>query len=871
MVRIIIKGGVWKNTEDEILKAAISKYGKNQWARISSLLVRKTPKQCKARWYEWLDPSIKKTEWSKEEDEKLLHLAKLMPTQWRTIAPIVGRTATQCLERYQKLLDEAEQRENDEGGAGPSGSNLTLTGPSGGESAPTAEEVRRLRPGEIDPDPETKPARPDAVDMDEDEKEMLSEARARLANTQGKKAKRKARERALEEARRLAMLQKKRELKAAGINVRQKKPKKGMDYMTDIPFEKQPTIGFYDTSEEDSRAIRAPIGRSIGQMDNPDKAKREEDEKLRQKKEAERKKQSEEGKAAFSKQREEQLRKLQENEQISKRRKLNLPEAQVGQRELDEIVKLGMASESAHSLVAGPEGGDESSRGLLGNYPALEHARDARTPRTAPQDDTVMREARSLRNLANLQTPLLGGANMATNAGTGRSSATPSRQTAQTPNPLLTPRNRIEGREDESRTPQSNSGNGSIRGSSVASTPLRTPLRDSFGLNIDENVSMVGGVDSSRDLKRAAQAARARLQQGFLGLPAPKNDFELVLDEEQNDDSQKEENDTQIEEDEADREAKLAKLEEEERTKEFARRSQVVQRNLPRPANVNLEAMLKAIGPAPPVGSDVSLRVHHLIAEEMAHLAKHDSVVHPIAGSTSTGGMRSGLPIIPDEKLSIARELVRLELASQLGIVKENKDAISDDVIKKAIDEHLDIETEKGQQTILDFEKSLKESRNNMMWNADKGVWCDRSTLDSRMIVAGQSARLEAIRKEINRLANQATKEEKKLGKLLGGYQARSKSLAESILQSFRTMSEGEMEKEAYKRLREIESVLKEERISHLLGEVNILERREKLAQGFYHDHDEERKKLQREVEMLEDEIAMREAEHLNDAALQES
>ena len=46
---------------------------------------------------------------------------------------------------------------------------------------------------------------------------MLSEARARLANTQGKKAKRKARERQLEEARRLAVLQKRRELKAAGI------------------------------------------------------------------------------------------------------------------------------------------------------------------------------------------------------------------------------------------------------------------------------------------------------------------------------------------------------------------------------------------------------------------------------------------------------------------------------------------------------------------------------------------------------------------------------------------------------------------------------------------------------------------------------
>lgn len=154
----VVKGGVWyvicwppypnttdpnaktlyrTNIEDEILKASVSKYGLNQWARVSSLLARKTPKQCKARWSEWLDPGIRKIEWSKEEDEKLLHLAKLMPTQWRTIAPIVGRTATQCLERYQKLLDEAEARENDE---------LGLGGPAGGETAaPSADDVRRLR------------------------------------------------------------------------------------------------------------------------------------------------------------------------------------------------------------------------------------------------------------------------------------------------------------------------------------------------------------------------------------------------------------------------------------------------------------------------------------------------------------------------------------------------------------------------------------------------------------------------------------------------------------------------------------------------------------------------------------------------------
>lgn len=54
--------------------------------------------------------------------------------------------------------------------------------------------------------------------MDIDEREMLSEAKARLANTEGKKAKRKARERMLDESKRIAMLQRRRELKQVGIN-----------------------------------------------------------------------------------------------------------------------------------------------------------------------------------------------------------------------------------------------------------------------------------------------------------------------------------------------------------------------------------------------------------------------------------------------------------------------------------------------------------------------------------------------------------------------------------------------------------------------------------------------------------------------------
>ena len=57
----------------------------------------------------------------------MLHLAKIMPTQWRTIAPIVGRTAAQCLERYEKLLDEAMRAD--------------------GQAPDDADDPRRLRPG----------------------------------------------------------------------------------------------------------------------------------------------------------------------------------------------------------------------------------------------------------------------------------------------------------------------------------------------------------------------------------------------------------------------------------------------------------------------------------------------------------------------------------------------------------------------------------------------------------------------------------------------------------------------------------------------------------------------------------------------------
>lgn len=80
---------------------------------------------------------------------------------------------------------------------------------------------------------------------------MLAEARVRLANTQGKKAKRKAREKQIEEARRLANIQKQRELRAAGIDIVVKKKVKGMNHNAEVPFERKPLQLAYRTGADE--------------------------------------------------------------------------------------------------------------------------------------------------------------------------------------------------------------------------------------------------------------------------------------------------------------------------------------------------------------------------------------------------------------------------------------------------------------------------------------------------------------------------------------------------------------------------------------------------------------------------------------------
>lgn len=175
-----------------MLKAAVMKYGLNQWARVASVLPTKTSRQCKCRWFAWLDPGIRKREWVRSEDECLLHVVRIFPRQWQTISPVVGRTVWQCIERYNRLVEIARMTSKEKSLSGFNNIHQDYM------------EVRDS-------------ARPDSQEFVTLDSQILSEVRSRLANTKGKKAKRRAREAMLDSSRRLASFQKQSDIRKVGL------------------------------------------------------------------------------------------------------------------------------------------------------------------------------------------------------------------------------------------------------------------------------------------------------------------------------------------------------------------------------------------------------------------------------------------------------------------------------------------------------------------------------------------------------------------------------------------------------------------------------------------------------------------------------
>jgi pre-mRNA-splicing factor CDC5/CEF1 len=821
MVRITFRSGVWKNTEDEILKAAVMKYGLNNWSRCASLLHSKNGKQCKARWYEWLDPSIKKTEWTREEEEKLLHLAKIMPTQWRTIAPMVGRTPAQCLEHYERLLSQAS----------------SSASASASVSGADTDNLRKLRPGEVDPTPEARPARPDPVDMDEDEKEMLMEARARLANTQGKKAKRKARERQLNEARRLASLQKIRELRAAGIEPRKRKRKKNMmDLNAEIPFEMQAPKGFFDTAadRQRTRSMRNDpkfIGSKLHELDK--KKSQSDVERAEKRAEKRAKLMRKVNLPAYL----EKVSRLNDPHRQRIRSSVVLPAPQITDEELEDITKLGQIGSRAAQHAA--ESGAAATKTLVGTYaptPLLTSVASA-AARTPMVTDNIQQEASRLLQLQSASTPLMmkdGPELDMTSSDFDFSGMTPQRKQIATPNPLAMSA-------ASGSASASASTSGSTSGSTTsAATPMRTPsmgiggatpLRDTLSINGNVDPNVIAAQQAQRN-KRHQSSVRKRLRAGLSSLPAPSNEYQLMMPElppDTEDDNLQytthggrgrgrgggDDGDTDdIEEDEELRQARLAELASATKSEKLSKRSQAVKHCLPRPTKTNTSMSVQLHPDLPNSCTPHVQEAHQAVRKEMMRMIRHDQRLYP----TNTPQVLDRVPEweeFTSASLKKAHQLIAGETEAMIALELEAKSMVPSqevfDVISAAV--HKDSYFLPGLGAFGSLSASSKKEQ------------------------------LRALKQEFKLLTDQYAKAsrkskklENKLNILTGGFQKRSTALSRTIQSTFENAQQASRELECYRMLHETEKHAIPIRQQLLEDEVNAQKKLETQLQRQYEE-----------------------------------
>ncbi|KAJ7953777.1 MYB transcription factor [Quillaja saponaria] len=147
----------WTQEEDGILRGQISIHGTEKiskterlivitirsWAIIASKFHGKTTRQCRRRWYTYLNSDFKKGGWSPEEDMLLCEAQKIFGNRWTEIAKVVsGRTDNAVKNRFSTLCKkrakyEALAKENTTSFINPNKKRIIIQngGPSISDSA----------------------------------------------------------------------------------------------------------------------------------------------------------------------------------------------------------------------------------------------------------------------------------------------------------------------------------------------------------------------------------------------------------------------------------------------------------------------------------------------------------------------------------------------------------------------------------------------------------------------------------------------------------------------------------------------------------------------------------------------------------------
>jgi myb proto-oncogene protein/myb-related protein len=97
----------WNQLEDLALAEVVSAFGIQNWTLVSKELKKRfavtcrSGKQCRERWHNHLNPSVKKTPWTSEEDQTLFKMYQKLGKTWSNIASFLpGRSDNSVKNRF---------------------------------------------------------------------------------------------------------------------------------------------------------------------------------------------------------------------------------------------------------------------------------------------------------------------------------------------------------------------------------------------------------------------------------------------------------------------------------------------------------------------------------------------------------------------------------------------------------------------------------------------------------------------------------------------------------------------------------------------------------------------------------------------------
>ena len=108
----------WNSAEDDMLLKIVTNRGPKAWNSIAKELNAifhggqnvRLGRQCRERWYNHVDPGLKKGNWSPREDIHILEQQKVLGNKWSEIAKgLPGRTENSVKNRWKSMMKKAQK------------------------------------------------------------------------------------------------------------------------------------------------------------------------------------------------------------------------------------------------------------------------------------------------------------------------------------------------------------------------------------------------------------------------------------------------------------------------------------------------------------------------------------------------------------------------------------------------------------------------------------------------------------------------------------------------------------------------------------------------------------------------------------------